>query len=205
MIVVIQTYLPRQALDRSIHKASHVKRVDTYIRYLIRILLFFLLLALWCSCELSKTKQHRASERASVRASVRGGGENEWTGYKKHSNSSTNAYNGSDSHKYRLVFFSSKGENDKYKNGRAYRFCFDIFLIYVYVFLLLMNIFSLVVTFFCFTIFFFAFRQCDVGYYFATTQILCWVVVPAHFMKRFQTYILCIVYNVIFCRFSMCT
>lgn len=104
------------------HNVSHFKRVDTYIRYLNRVLLIFFLLAF---LTLPKTK-HWASE------SGKRGRESEWMDgvVERHSNPM---------HVIAVIHisivwcFSSHGENDKYKQG-ARRVSFDTFLIYVHVF-----------------------------------------------------------------------
>lgn len=177
MIAAIQTYLARHALYRSFYKASHFKCVDTYIRYLIWFCCFSCTLAFVWVVEKCMLKTKRKSSKR-VREEW-----GEWMDGVQETLQlhQPNAYNGCDSHKYRLVFFSSKGENDKYKRGESIVFLLTYSLftyVFVLLLLLLMNIF--------FFIFFFSFHQGDVAIISRHRFYVEWWY--RHFIKWFQTY-----------------
>lgn len=130
MIAVIQTYLPRHEFYRSIHDGIPYQTCrHLHVRYLIRISLFFFLYSelVWIVEKRTENKTKAMEEEC----------EREWE-RERHFNQCI-AYNGCDSHKYRLVFLSH-GENDKYKRGAGASFFFW-HIPYLRMFLLLMNIF----------------------------------------------------------------
>lgn len=104
------------------------------------------------SCTLSCRKTLRKQNKSDRKREREVEKESEWTDGRGKRDTPTNAYNGCDSHKYRLVFLGHS-ENDKYKRRGASFFFWHI--PYLRMFLLLMNI----LCFFIITIIFFFLRS----------------------------------------------